>query len=110
MPIPFSVMRLLFLDEFFFYLNVKLVKLFFRNFRRRFAHGVDSVLRLREGDDIADGLAFEHEHDHAVQAEGQASVRGSAVFEARSRKPNFCSASSGVRPIALNTRCCKSGW
>ena len=34
-----------------------------------------------ESDDIADGIAFRHQHDHAVQAESQTAVGRSTVFE-----------------------------
>ena len=81
---------------------MKFMQLFQCNRRRSFAHGVDGVLGLREGDDVADGLAFEHEHDHAVQAEGQTAVGRCTVFEGPEEEArNFCSASSGVRPMAL---------
>ena len=31
------------------------------------AHRLTGVLHLREGDDVADGVLLEHQHDHAVQ-------------------------------------------
>ena len=65
------------------------MQLFQCNRRRSFAHGVDSVLRLREGDDVTDGLAFEHEHDHAVQTECQAAMGRCTVFESTEEEAEF---------------------
>lgn len=65
------------------------MQLFQSDRRRSFAHGIDSVLRLREGDDVADGLSLEHEHDHAVQAEGQASMGRCTVFEGPEEEAEF---------------------
>ena len=39
------------------------------------AHRLTGVLHLREGDDVADGVLLEHQHDHAVQAVGHTAVR-----------------------------------
>ena len=46
-----------------------------------FAHHVVGVLGLGERNYVADGGTFCHQHDHAVQAEGQSSVGRRAVFK-----------------------------
>ena len=45
------------------------------------AHEVDGAVVLGEGNDLSDGFAFSDEHDHAVQAEGDAAVGGRAEGE-----------------------------
>ena len=54
------------------------------------------ALGLGEGDHVTDGLGTGHHGDEAVQAEGQAAVRGAPYCSASSRKPNLACASSGV--------------
>ena len=39
------------------------------------------ALRLREGDDVADGVRFAHHRDDAVETEGEAAVRRSTELE-----------------------------
>ena len=65
------------------------MELLFRNRRRSFAHGINRILCLRECYDIADRLAFEHEHDHAVQTESQSSVGRSTVFKGTDEEAEF---------------------
>ena len=61
--------------------DVKLLQLLLRDGPRRAHHQVDRPLRLREGDDVADVVETEDEHRDAVDAERDAAVGRSAVFE-----------------------------
>ena len=56
---------------------------------RRFAHHIVGILGLGEGDDVADRRTFCHQHDHAVQTEGQSSVRRRAIFKGLHHEAEF---------------------
>ena len=54
------------------------------------------ALRLGEGDHVADRLGLGHQRDEAVQAKGQATVRGAPYCNASSGKPNLMRCSSSA--------------
>lgn len=61
--------------------DVELAELFAVDDGWRICHEICGVLGLREGDDVADGVAMSHEHEHAVDTDGEAAVWWCAVFE-----------------------------
>ena len=60
---------------------MQLIKLFLLDSGRCVHHDVLGVLVHREGNDLADGIFTGEQHDHAVDARGDTSVRGRAVAE-----------------------------
>ena len=61
--------------------DVELAELFAVDDGWRICHEICGVLGLREGDDVADGVAMSHEHEHAVDTDGQSPVWWCAVFK-----------------------------
>src|SRR6266704_5103813 len=61
--------------------NPQLVELISVHGRRRIGHQILSGGGFREGDDFADGFFASEEHDHAVDAEGDAAVRRCAISQ-----------------------------
>src|SRR5260370_37465413 len=55
--------------------NVQLAQLLFVDGRRRMREQILRALRLRKGDDVADGFGAGHHGDDAVQPESAAAVR-----------------------------------
>src|SRR4051794_8898442 len=55
-------------------LDAQLHELFGRDCGGRFGHGILRALRLRECDDIADGIRMAEQHDQPVEAERDAAM------------------------------------
>ena len=64
-------------------------QLLISDYRRCLGERIDRTLGLREGDDIADGVEVEHQHDETVKAEGDACMRRSAVLECIKQETEF---------------------
>ena len=58
-------------------------------FRRRFGEQAVGGLRFWEGHDVADRFGAGHEHDEAVEAEGDAAVRRAAVAQGIQEEAEF---------------------
>jgi hypothetical protein len=69
--------------------DVQLAQLALGDGARRFHHHVLPALRLGERDHVADLVDSCHQRDHAVETEGDASVRGCAVGERIEQEPEF---------------------
>ena len=65
---------MLFLLRFAAKLDVKLAQLLFVNRRRSLREEALSALRLREGDDVADRVGFDHHGNDAVETESEAAM------------------------------------
>ena len=72
--------------------NVQFLQLWQIDRARRFGHHVRGPLCLGKGDAVADVVQTAEEHDGAVDTQGNATVRGRAILQASSRKPNRSSA------------------
>src|SRR5690606_20737567 len=57
--------------------------------RRRLGHDTGSGLGFREGNHVADRFTAGHQHDHAIQAEGQATVRRRTELECIQQEAKF---------------------
>src|SRR5690349_22735263 len=68
---------------------VELAQLLLVDRRRRVHEQILGALRLRESDDVADRFGARHHGDDAVQAEGDAAVRGRAVLERLQQEPEL---------------------
>ena len=62
-------------------MDVKLAELLEVGFGGRLGHHFDASVVFREGDDVSDTVFAGDEHDKAVEAEGNASMRWGAEFE-----------------------------
>lgn len=84
-----------FCEEVFFFLflesglDVQFFQLLISDYGRCLGERIDRTLGLREGDDIADGVEVEHQHDETVKAEGDACMRRSAVLECIKQEAEF---------------------
>ena len=61
--------------------QVQLIQLLLVDLRRACRHQLGSILNLREGDHIADGIQTCQQHAQAVKAICKAAMRGCAVLE-----------------------------
>ena len=61
--------------------DVELAQLLFVDRSRSVRQQALGALRLREGDDVTDGVRFAHHRDDAVETEGEAAVRRSTELE-----------------------------
>lgn len=96
---------------FFFFdidFDMQFLQLFVRYDIRRLRHLIDSALRLRECNHVADSAAVKHEHYQTIEAEGNACMRRCPIFEGIQQESEFSCASSSVIPMALNTFSCSS--
>ena len=64
-------------------------QLLISDYRRCLGERIDRALGLREGDDIADGVEVEHQHDETIKAEGDACMRRSTVLECIKQEAEF---------------------
>ena len=60
---------------------MKLLQLLHIHLRRSLHHQTGGILYLRESDHVADAVGSHHQHDHTVQAVGQAGMGRNAIFK-----------------------------
>src|SRR5699024_3272166 len=88
--------------------NTSFLTLLCRNWSWRVRQWVDTAARLREGNDIADGVKAAEQGDKRSQPKAMPPCGGAPYWNASSKKPNFSCASSSPIPMTLNTRFCTS--